>query len=144
MSNNTLEQTFLPLACALTLLFTASSCSQTTGLKMSGERIAFIHDGTTTRKEVVETLGTPLYDLPPEQMIAYSWVTSTAMASRSLAGSPGEVSIQSDQSLFCLRFDQQDIVQHHGRLKVRGNESAEDAMRRWLAEIGETPAKAQP
>lgn len=140
MSNTIRNHPALAFLCTFVLLFTAAGCSQTSGLKMTGERIAFIQDGATPRKEVVETLGTPLYELSAERTIAYSWVTSKAMASRSLAGSPSEVSIQSDQSLFCLAFDQQDIVQHHGRIKVRGNESAEDAMRRWLAELGDTAA----
>ncbi len=139
MRNKIRNHAFLPILCAFVLFFSASGCSQTTGLKLSGERIAFIHKGATPRKEVVETLGTPLYELSPERTIAYSWVTSKAMASRSLAGSPGEVSIQADQSLFCISFDEQDLVRNHGRVKVREKESAKDAMQRWLAEIGEAP-----
>jgi hypothetical protein len=118
----------------IALLLACGGCSHTTaGLKMSGDRIAFIRDGVTTRAEVVETLGQPLYDLQPERAVAYAWETEGDFGlGASVFGSYKEISRKHDRFLFCVHIDEHGIVSQHGETRQLETESSNDAIRRWL------------
>jgi hypothetical protein len=100
---------------------------------MSGDRIAFIRDGVTTRAEVVETLGSPLYDLQPERAIAYTWETEGARFGYTVFGNYKEISRKHDRFFFCVRFDELGVVRQHGEARQLETETSDEAIRRWLS-----------
>jgi hypothetical protein len=119
----------------MALLLSCGGCSHTAaGLKMSGDRIAFIRDGVTTRAEVVETLGLPLYELQSERVIAYAWETEGNVGfGYTVFGGYKEVSRKHDRFLFCVHFDDRGLVNQHGEVRQLGTESSNDAIGRWLS-----------
>lgn len=122
------------MICIIALLLACVGCSHTTaGLKLSGDRIAFIRDGVTTRAEVVETLGLPSFDLLAERAIAYAWETEGISFGYTVFGNYNEPSRKHDRYLFCVRFDERGIVSHHGKIRQLEIESSDDAIRRWLS-----------
>jgi hypothetical protein len=125
----------------IALLLACGGCSHTAvGLKLSGDRIAFIRDGVTPRAEVLETLGLPLYDLQPERTIAYAWETEGSVGfGYTVVGSYKETYRKHDRFLFCVRFDEHGIVSQHGETRQSETESSNDTIRRWLSEKSSYP-----
>jgi len=131
----------LRLITGITLLLAFPGCSRTTaGFELAGERIAFIRNGITTRVEVLETLGPPLFDFITERVIAYAWETERGVETGySVFGRHEEVSSKNhDRFLFCVRFDQFDIVTKHGQIRQLEPESSRKAVLRWVAQEEES------
>jgi hypothetical protein len=115
------------------LLFACVGCSHTTtGLSMTAERTAFIRHGITTRTEVVETLGPPLYDHGPERTIAYAWETEGVGWGYSVFGRYHEIDRKHDRWLFCVHFDDSNRVDRHGKTRQPETESWKESILRWL------------
>ena len=71
----------LPRASALVLALAVSvaSCGcagVSAGHRIGADTIAFITPGITTKQEVLENLGSPLFDLEGGRLIAYYWETT--------------------------------------------------------------------
>jgi hypothetical protein len=123
------------------------------GYKISDETVAFIQPGTTTRSEVVENLGTPLFELRNPTVLAYSWgkvrptggnaaARQEAMQSRRMTFGSYETGpppiddttlVETRRWVFCVELDEANRVTRTGRLKLEGAESLEQAVRRWAS-----------
>jgi hypothetical protein len=137
---------FLQLLLVLTLLLPGlallAGCSHTHGLQMTTERISFIQKGTTTRTEVVENLGPPLFDLGPERTIAYAWETESSMnTGYTVFGSYHEIEKKASRWLFCVHFDESNKVDRSGKTKQPDTETATDSILKWLNSKGSSPKR---
>lgn len=123
------------MICAVALLAAGVGCSHTTtGLRMTSERIAFVRNGATTRAEVVENLGPPLYEFESERTIGYTWETEGIGWEYSILGDYHEINQKRDRWYFFLRFDENNKVSRHGKARKLEAESLKEALARWLAE----------
>jgi hypothetical protein len=112
-------------------------CSHTHGLKMTPERTAFIQNGITTRTEVIETLGPPLYELGPERIIAYAWETESNVTTYYTAlGSYHEFDKSHSSWLYCVHFDERNNVARSGKIRQLDTESYTEAIMKWLQSKG--------
>jgi hypothetical protein len=110
-----------------------AGCSHTHGLQMTTERTAFIQKGTTTRTEVVENLGPPMFELGPERTIAYAWETESSInSSYTVFGSNHEIDKKASRWLFCVHFDESNKVDRSGKTKQPDTETATDSILKWL------------
>ncbi len=115
----------------------STGCSQVrSGQRLSKDLTAFIQPGNTTRSEIVSDFGTPSLELRQSRVIAYYWQTHRGEWSGSVwhegVGFERETKIVGLWDwAFCLRFDPQDRVVTMETLKVNGNNSISEAVRRW-------------
>ncbi len=134
-----------------------SGCAHgTTGYRISEETVAFIHPGTTTRSEVVENLGSPLYELPDPHVMAYSWGrvrgVVTGPATGGVSAQPSQASpmspqpapmlngsndntetVESRRWICCIALDSNERVTRFGTFEMKGAGSLEQAVRQWVA-----------
>jgi hypothetical protein len=141
---------WIPLALAAALTIIGSGCaSRTSGYKITNDTVAFIKPGVTSRAELVENLGPPLFEMKNPHVVAYTWGKVRPTASRSSAnvevmqpqdrlGYPtappsGEESglIESRRWIYCVALDDQDRVQRSETVKLEGETSLGNAVRRW-------------
>jgi hypothetical protein len=118
------------------------------GYKISNDTVAFIQPGTTTRAEVIENLGPPLFELNDLHVSAYSWgkmrltsggkpVSSEGMDPRQMGYSTGPSPsdtgpmVESRRWLYCIAYDDQGKVTRLERIKLEGAPSLEAALRDW-------------
>lgn len=140
MNTNTHQlRTIVPAAigCLLLLGMLAMGCSQLrSGQRISRELTAFIQPGNTTRAEIVSNFGAPSLELNESRVIAYYWQTQRGESSGPVwhegIGFERESKILGLWDwAFCLRFDPQDRVVTMETLKVNGNNSISEAVKRW-------------
>jgi len=104
---------------------------------MKGDRIAFIQNGVTTRAEVVETLGPPLYEFESERTIGYAWETEGVSWGYTVLGAYHETYRKHDGWLFFVRFDAGNKVDRHGEARQLETESSRETVLRWLEKTSE-------
>lgn len=100
----------------VTVALIQSGCA--TAQVFSGDRqlLSFLHDGTTTRTEVVERLGEPSAQLRADHILTYRIVGSDAAG----YGVWAPHATQPDARLsLVLVFDDQGVLQRHALIKVR-------------------------
>jgi hypothetical protein len=130
------------------LMLACGGCSRTTtGLSMTKERTAFLRNGVTTRTEVVETLGPPLFDLQSERTVAYYWENEglswgyrypllgkpKTEAEKATGVGYHEIYKKADPCwLFCIRFDDSNRVIRYGKARQLQTESWSEAIVNWL------------
>ncbi len=120
---------------AFSLLLLGGGCTTSvdTGLRMEGNRIAFIKAGITERSEVMETLGAPLFEFKEDRTIAYYWETSLAYSySGGFGLGSGKVSTHCRRWLFCVHFDENNKVDRFGNTQQLESETPKAAAIRWL------------
>lgn len=122
------------------------------GYKISGETVAFIQPGTTTRADVTDNLGPPLLDLPDLRVSAYSWgkmrvtagkpaVRTDRVDERNMgytgASSPWEEPglVESRRWAYAIAWDDSDRVQRAERIEVEGVTTLERAVREWAGTV---------
>jgi hypothetical protein len=129
-----------------------SGCaSRETGYRISEETVAFIRPGSTTRAEVMENLGPPLFELQNPRVLAYSWGKVHGVVTKPVTQEqmpiPGQVgyepplndpsdnttSVESRRWIYCIGLDDQGRVTRQGKFELRGADSVENAVRRWAA-----------
>jgi hypothetical protein len=127
-----------------------SGCAaRDSGYKITDATTAFIQRGVTTRAEVVENLGPPLFEIEDRGVAAYSWGRVRATGGRTPAGDPSMPSrrmsstpelgafdetglIETQRWVYCIAYDQNGRVQRAERVKLNGaGISLEQAVRRW-------------
>jgi hypothetical protein len=139
----------MPLARIIGVIVICAGCaSRDSGYKVSNETVAFIQLGVTTRAEVVENLGTPLFELKEPHVAAYSWGKLRATGGNPAAAGQGyqrqEMGtaipagpveetglIETQRWIYCLRLDAGNRVTRAERIKLEGATSLEDAVRKW-------------
>jgi hypothetical protein len=140
------------LAAALILAGAFCGCARgTTGYRISDETVAFIHPGLTTRSDVVENLGPPLFELKNPHVVAYSWGRVRSAGGRPVVQEqmpdPGRTGYETapppsdeDSSSFearrwicCVALDDKDRVTRFGTFEMHGAASLEQAVREWAA-----------
>ena len=131
----------------------AGCARTTTGYRISEETVAFVQPGATTRADLIENLGPPLFELLEPHVVAYSWgkakgvVTSASAASDSLHAGPSgpagtmtttgpameSMSVESRRWLYCVALDASNHVIRSGKFELEGANSLEAAVRQWAA-----------
>ncbi len=134
------------VVCACWLL--AGCATHESGYKISDETIAFIQPGVTTRSEVIENLGTPLFELQKPHVVAYSWgklratagtrvSQDTAIGGRQvdypMGATPAEEGglVETKRWICCIALDDGNRVIRLEKLKLEGAASLEQAVRQW-------------
>lgn len=142
---------------SLLALLLAGCISRNTGYRISDETIAFIQPGVTTRAEVVENLGPPLFELKDPHVVAYSWgkvkpaVSKAPAAEQGFQPTPfgygaggvgstapaspweGTDSVESRRWICCVALNEKDVVTRSGKFELKGATSLEKAVREWVA-----------
>jgi hypothetical protein len=128
--------------------------SQDSGYRISNETVAFIRPGVTTRTEVVENLGPPLFELKDPHVVAYSWGKVHGTVSRAAVSQSANPALRPSQSgyapepaapeetgtveshrwICCVALGPQDRVTRFGTFEVQGATSLENAVRQWAAQ----------
>ena len=142
------------LVAVVALALTLAGCARgMSGYKISDETVAFIRPGSTTRSEVVENLGPPLFELQNPHVVAYSWgrvgsVTKAVTQDQgSTAGRMGygttptgiqapsddDTSYEARRWICCIALDDGERVTRFGRFEIRGGMSLDQAVREWAA-----------
>ena len=136
---------------ALLLMLIASLVSCATpdaGYKITDETIAFVQPGVTTRSEVLENLGSPLFELKEPPVVSYSWGKMRSTGARAAPvrsddlrqeqsaarlEDPSEQSgtVESRRWVFCIALDANDRVKRVQKIELRGQTSLEQAVRAW-------------
>jgi len=127
-----------------------SGCaSRTSGYKITHETVAFIKPGATTRAELVDNLGPPMFELRNPRVMAYTWGKVRPTASKPAASVQGmqpqtgyvaappssEESglVESRRWIYCIALDDEDRVVRSETVRMEGETSLESAVRGWMA-----------
>lgn len=121
------------------------------GYRITKETTAFIRPGTTTRADLIENLGPPLFELKDANVLAYSWGKVRPTGARRVqnqemnpqSGQPGystpqpppleETSaVEAKRWIYCVALDSEDHVTRAETLRLEGEPSLESAVRRWI------------
>ena len=127
------HRSFCLLLSLLAVYAIGLGCRHTeTGYEMTGERIAFIRDGLTTRAEVIETLGVPLHEFEAERTMVYGWETGGLRGGFNLFGRFHDIGQNPERWLLCVHLDQTNRVDRHGTTRQLETESGKEAALKWL------------
>ncbi|GDY22786.1 hypothetical protein LBMAG56_41330 [Verrucomicrobiota bacterium] len=105
----------------------------TGGRPIKPSATAFVTDGTTTGREVIENLGPPLLELEHGCLLVYSWETSSHLhfTIYTLGRETGEAGPKPKQWVFCVATDRFDRVLRHATITAAENESVRDTAFAW-------------
>jgi hypothetical protein len=142
--------TALAHSLVLALAWAGSSCAtRDSGYKISDETVAFIRPGITTRADVIENLGPPLYELKEPHVVAYSWGKMRAVGGKPVGvgeqayqrqemgyavapGPPEETGlVETRRWVYCLALDPGNRVTRTGKIELEGATSLAQAVGAW-------------
>lgn len=89
--------------------------------------------GITTKQEVLENLGSPLFDLEGGRLIAYYWETTGQLKASFFGFGPeaGEIGPKQKQWAFCVAFDVGGRVTRRATISTKHDETVRDAVLKW-------------
>jgi hypothetical protein len=105
------------------------------GKPVHGEQLAFLTTKRTTKKEVIERLGSPSIIWEDARVLAYSWEMRQGIlfwaAGTYYSGAAGMKDIPKHY-LLLIRFDEKDRVQRFSRTVRPLTQSYSDFLKEWL------------
>lgn len=144
----------LELVFSLLLAGALDGCAtRSSGYRITNETIAFIQPGSTTRSEIIENLGPPLFELTEPHVVAYSWgrvhLTTNKAPSQEQSFQPApagvggyaappspspweeEDSVESRRWICCVALNEKNVVTRTGKFEIKEATSLENAVRQW-------------
>lgn len=120
----------------LALAVSAATCgcaSVSAGYRIKPDAVSFITPGITTKQEVLENLGSPLFDLEGGRLIAYYWETTGQLKASFFGFGPeaGEIGPKQKQWAFCVAFDVGGRVARRATISTKHDETVHDAVLKW-------------
>lgn len=122
------------LVLALAISVAGCGCaSVSAGHRIKPDTISFITPGITTKQEVLENLGSPLFDLEGGRLIAYYWETTGQLKASFFwfGREGGEIGPKQKQWAFCVAFDVSGRVTRRATISTENDETVRDAVLKW-------------